>query len=411
MSHESNDYQLLSAYLDDELSLSERKVIESQLTEGSELKQLLEDWKIQQIALRSIPIKKLENDLSETVLQTIQRNKNQRKTNLKGGKRLMAIGLVAALLLIFTALNIPELNQRLGWITPANQTELASNQISEASEKEIQPDIAIRDQPSSQLAAISPQTGQADVAQLNKLRFSTEKTTGESEAMAQRSQSASVVNQDPRSAVDPSNQILFIDLSHQAEGMKLVGEVLKTNQIQIVSDVRFEPPSTEIDSSQLDASLQVGGELTTQQADQAAAEDIEKTAIAKIQQAFAPGIEAILVVAKQSQLDQVIGQLNQRAKIVSFEYPDLEPWTKLNQQLRQTQIGNLGGALAEYQGRGRTTGRAPGGVAGDSEITQGGIGGMGGMGMGGISSRGGQICNTSADWRAECRVGPAREKQ
>lgn len=64
------DNELLSAYLDDELTAAERVQVEKMLAENPAARQLVDELRALRASLQSLPPRKLPGDLSETVLQT-----------------------------------------------------------------------------------------------------------------------------------------------------------------------------------------------------------------------------------------------------------------------------------------------------------------------------------------------------
>ena len=64
--------ELISAYLDDELSVEERALVERHLADSVECQQFLDRIRQQRTALQSLPRRKLKGDFSQRVLQAIE---------------------------------------------------------------------------------------------------------------------------------------------------------------------------------------------------------------------------------------------------------------------------------------------------------------------------------------------------
>jgi len=67
------EYELLSAYLDGELSAAEQAQVEQLLVASAQARQLLEELRALSSALKSLPAQKIGEDLSESVLRMAQR--------------------------------------------------------------------------------------------------------------------------------------------------------------------------------------------------------------------------------------------------------------------------------------------------------------------------------------------------
>ncbi len=337
MSHELNDQQLLSAYMDGELTAAERTAIESRLPETEELRQLLEDWRNQQLKLQSLPQKKLNKDISETVLQSIQSNQNHPpQKEFRSRRMLVSISTVAALLSIIMLLNISAVNERLGRVNTVQKTELAVN---------IQPSSVGKD-PLPATASMerepfwSSNASTVDEDQQLMLRQRLGEQAQRMSIQADQNPESTIMALPPRSVpypslrfkIDSSPKILFVDISNQIEGLKRVGEILKTNQIQIATEIQIDPNQAGFPSSTVDSDQQLAGRRMQKHIYETESLEIDRPAIAEIKSAYAPGIEAILVVAKKSQVDQVIDQLRQQAKTVSFDEADVSQFAKDNVQ-------------------------------------------------------------------------------